>query len=60
MFFMGGQWNKTILAVNSSQEFWRRQREADVADHVSDTSEQEKKRGGGHEVAPTSLCGSDL
>lgn len=44
MFFMGGQWNKTILPVNSSQEFWRWQQEADVADHVTDTSEQEKKR----------------
>lgn len=42
---MGGQWNKTILAVNSSSEFWQQQREADVTDHVSDTSEQEKKGG---------------
>lgn len=37
MFFICGQWNKTNPAVNSSREFWQRQREADVADHVSDT-----------------------
>lgn len=63
MFFMGGQWNKTTPAVNSSQEFGPGRREADVADHVSDTSGQEKKkkqRKKEGEMAPTSLCGSDL